>query len=69
MWEQIDETLAKQYGKPKGSIMEDYVERLTPMKRTSVPEDVSNLVSFFAGKDSNFVTGQTYIVDGGIVMN
>ena len=69
MWEKIDETLAEQRGQAKGSVMTDYVEKLTPMKRTSVPEDVSNLVSFFGSKDSNFITGQTYIVDGGIVMN
>ena len=69
MWEKIDSQLSEKHGKPRESIMSDYVERLTPMKRTSVPEDVSNLVSFFGGKDSNFVTGQTYIVDGGICMS
>jgi NAD(P)-dependent dehydrogenase (short-subunit alcohol dehydrogenase family) len=69
MWEEIDEKLAKDQGKPKGSVIERYVNDLTPLKRTSVPEDVSNLVSFLGSPDSNFITGQTYIVDGGIIMN
>ena len=69
MWEEIDQALAEHNKKEKGSVIKDYVERLTPLKRTSVPEDVSNLVSFFGSTDSNFVTGQTYIVDGGICMS
>lgn len=69
MWELIDEKLAEYHGKPKGSVIEDYVEKSTPMKRTSVPEDVAKLVSFFGSSDSDFVTGQTYIVDGGICMS
>ena len=36
------------------------------MKRLSEPEDVANAVAFLAGKDSNYVTGQTLIVDGGM---
>lgn len=36
------------------------------MKRLSEPEDVANVVSFLAGPDSNYITGQTIIVDGGM---
>nr|MWN21782.1 SDR family oxidoreductase [Leuconostoc lactis] len=32
--------------------------------RLSEPEDVANVVSFLAGDDSNYVTGQTIVVDG-----
>jgi meso-butanediol dehydrogenase/(S,S)-butanediol dehydrogenase/diacetyl reductase len=32
------------------------------------PEDVAGLVSYLAGPDSNYMTGQAVIVDGGIVM-
>ncbi|MCS4488355.1 (S)-acetoin forming diacetyl reductase [Streptococcus sciuri] len=36
------------------------------LKRLSDPEDVANAVSFLAGKDSDYITGQTLIVDGGM---
>ncbi|MGT2834003.1 (S)-acetoin forming diacetyl reductase [Streptococcus hyointestinalis] len=36
------------------------------LKRLSKPEDVANAVSFLAGKDSDYITGQTLIVDGGM---
>ena len=36
------------------------------MKRLSEPEDVANVVGFLAGPDSNYITGQTIIVDGGM---
>ena len=36
------------------------------LKRLSEPEDVANAVSFLAGKDSDYITGQTLIVEGGM---
>ena len=36
------------------------------LKRLSKPEDVANVVSFLAGSDSDYITGQTIIVDGGM---
>ncbi|KAJ7325575.1 hypothetical protein DFH08DRAFT_886922 [Mycena albidolilacea] len=38
---------------------------LSPLKKIGVPEDVSNLVSFLASKESQFITGQTISVNGG----
>ncbi|WP_195852732.1 (S)-acetoin forming diacetyl reductase [Aerococcus sanguinicola] len=38
----------------------------TPLGRLSEPEDVAAAVSFLAGPDSNYITGQTLIVDGGM---
>ena len=34
--------------------------------KISEPEDVAAAVSFLAGPDSNYITGQTIIVDGGM---
>jgi len=67
MWELIDGRLAEINGKPKGSMIRQYTKELTALGRTSVPEDVSKVVSFLAGPDSEFVTGQTLVVDGGII--
>jgi len=57
MWELIDEKLAEINGTEKGSMVKKYTKELTALGRTSVPEDVSGLVSFLAGKDSDFITG------------
>ncbi len=37
--------------------------------RVEVPADVVGTVSFLAGPDSDFITGQTIVVDGGAVMH
>jgi NAD(P)-dependent dehydrogenase (short-subunit alcohol dehydrogenase family) len=42
--------------------------RITPLGRVGTPEDVGLVVAFFAGDDSQFVTGQTVWVDGGLFM-
>jgi NAD(P)-dependent dehydrogenase (short-subunit alcohol dehydrogenase family) len=36
--------------------------------RDQIPEDIVGAVSFLAGDDSSFVTGQTLAIDGGAVM-
>ncbi len=35
------------------------------LMRDQYPEDIVGAVKFFAGSDSNFITGQTLVVDGG----
>jgi 3-oxoacyl-[acyl-carrier protein] reductase len=41
----------------------------TPLSRLEQPEDLVGAVAFFASDDSNFVTGQTLVVDGGRYMH
>lgn len=41
------------------------VGALHPVGRTGQPEEVAALVAFLAASESGFITGQTYIVDGG----
>ena len=43
--------------------MQTFAKDIT-LKRLSEPEDVAAAVSFLAGPDSNYITGQTIIVDG-----
>ncbi|EMD86013.1 hypothetical protein COCHEDRAFT_1160947 [Bipolaris maydis C5] len=67
MWEQIDEKLAEVTGVKKGEVIKKYTKDLIALGRMSVPEDVSSAVSFLCSKDSDYMTGQTIVVDGGIV--
>jgi 3-oxoacyl-[acyl-carrier protein] reductase len=51
-----------------GAITEDQrqqIVRRTPLGRLATPEDVAGVVRFLAGPESQFVTGQTLVVDGG----
>jgi 3-oxoacyl-[acyl-carrier protein] reductase len=41
----------------------------TPLKRLETPEDLVGVVAFLASDDSNFITGQTILVDGGRAMH
>ncbi|KAK3640598.1 hypothetical protein LTR56_003661 [Elasticomyces elasticus] len=67
MWDLIDEELGKKKGAKKGDTIAKYTDELIALGRVSVPEDVAKLVGFLAGTDSDYVTGQTQVVDGGII--
>jgi 3-oxoacyl-[acyl-carrier protein] reductase len=41
---------------------------MTPLKRWGTPDDVAHAVLFLASDDSAFLTGQTIMVNGGVVM-
>ena len=69
MWDLIDEELGKKSGRPKGETIKKYTNDLIALGRTSVPEDVAKTVSYLASPDSDYMTGQTLIIDGGIIFN
>ncbi|KAJ7220744.1 NAD-binding protein [Mycena pura] len=39
---------------------------LSPLKRAGVPEDIAGLVSYLASKESQFITGQSISINGGV---
>jgi meso-butanediol dehydrogenase/(S,S)-butanediol dehydrogenase/diacetyl reductase len=65
MWDLIDEKLAEDEGLQKGEAIQKYSE-LIVLGRVSVPEDVAGYVSYLASKDSDYMTGQSVMIDGGI---
>lgn len=66
MWEQIDSDLGAINNVGKGESMAAMAAGIT-LGRVSTGEDVAGMVSFLAGPDSDYVTGQALLVDGGMV--
>ena len=54
--------------KGKSEAMIEGMKKAHPYGRLAEPEEVAGLVAFFAGKDSNWVNGQTYPVNGGVIV-
>jgi meso-butanediol dehydrogenase / (S,S)-butanediol dehydrogenase / diacetyl reductase len=67
MWNQIDEGLGAYLGTGKGEAPAQY-SPLIALGRVQTPEDVAGFVSYLAGPDSDYMTGQAVVIDGGIVM-
>ena len=40
-----------------------------PMKRAGRPEEIAKVAVFLASSDSDYVTGSTYVMDGGLMQN
>ncbi|CAF1364082.1 unnamed protein product [Rotaria sordida] len=65
MWDMIDETVGKYQGKQKRELTDELKNTYVALNRTGQPEDVANLVSFLASKHSNYMTGQSIMINGG----
>ena len=68
MMNDIAQKTADEAGKPFEWGMEQFAQNIT-LKRLSEPEDVAACVSYLAGPDSDYMTGQALIIDGGMVFN
>lgn len=66
MWEEIDRRFAELTGAEVGATYKQYAEGIA-LGRPSTPEDVAKFVSFLAGPDSDYMTGQAPLIDGGLV--
>ena len=67
MWKQIDREWSEHEQRPLGSVWEERT-RAVPMGRGETPDDVAGVAAFLAGPDADYITGQSYHVDGGVVM-
>jgi meso-butanediol dehydrogenase / (S,S)-butanediol dehydrogenase / diacetyl reductase len=68
MWDLIDEKLAEHMGLQKGEALQQYSE-LIALGRVEEPEDVAAFVSYLASRDSDYMTGQSVMIDGGIIFS
>ncbi|MFC0141484.1 (S)-acetoin forming diacetyl reductase [Erwinia mallotivora] len=68
MWDEIDRQVSEAAGKPLGYGTAEFAKRIT-LGRLSEPEDVAACVSYLAGPDSSYMTGQSLLIDGGMVFN
>ncbi|KAF9262762.1 acetoin dehydrogenase-like protein [Marasmius fiardii PR-910] len=66
MTRDVDATLAKMNGVAPGELFRAGAKTIA-LGRTGTGEDISKVVSFLAGPDSDYLTGQTILVDGGVV--
>lgn len=68
LMEDLAKKTAESAGEPEEWGWKQFTNGIT-LDRLSEPEDVANVVAFLAGPDSNYITGQSILVDGGMVFN
>lgn len=66
MWVEIDRRFAELTGAEIGATFKKYVGGIA-LGRAETPDDVAAFVSYLAGPDSDYMTGQAVMIDGGLV--
>ncbi len=66
MWVDIDKRMSEVTGAPIGATYDKFVGGIA-LGRAETPDDVAAFVSFLAGPDSDYMTGQAPLIDGGLV--
>jgi 3-oxoacyl-[acyl-carrier protein] reductase len=56
------------FGEEANPKFRQQVIEMTPLKRWGTPDDVAGAAAFLASDDASFLTGQTIMVNGGVVM-
>lgn len=66
MWVEIDRRMSELTGAKIGESYAKFVGGIA-LGRAETPEDVAAFVSYLAGPDSDYMTGQAPLIDGGLV--
>lgn len=66
MWVEIDKRFAALTGAAEGETYEKFVGGIA-LGRAETPDDVAGFVSYLAGPDADYMTGQAGLIDGGLV--
>ncbi|BAP31983.1 3-oxoacyl-ACP reductase [Chryseobacterium sp. StRB126] len=44
------------------------IDQIIPMKRMGMPQEIADMVIFLCSEKSNYITGQTFVIDGGLTL-
>jgi meso-butanediol dehydrogenase/(S,S)-butanediol dehydrogenase/diacetyl reductase len=68
MWDLIDEKMGQYMNLAKGETFKKFTDSIT-LGRPETPEDVAKFVSYLASPDSDYMTGQSIMIDGGVIFS
>jgi meso-butanediol dehydrogenase/(S,S)-butanediol dehydrogenase/diacetyl reductase len=66
LWDEIDAASTARSGEPRGSAKRAAEDEI-PLGRAGLPEEVAAAVAYLASDEAAFVTGESLLVDGGLV--
>jgi meso-butanediol dehydrogenase/(S,S)-butanediol dehydrogenase/diacetyl reductase len=66
MWVTVDEEFARHTGAEKGATYDQFVGTIA-MGRAETPDDIAGFVSYLASPEGRYMTGQSVLIDGGMV--
>lgn len=69
LWETLDEQLMELgVSNEKGQAMEEFAKNILK-RRPATPADIVGTTTYLASPDSDYMTGQTMMIDGGMVLD
>lgn len=69
LWKQLDKDLVEiGMFEREGQALESLRENMILMKKLSTPDDVKGTAAFLASDESDYMTGQLVMIDGGMIM-
>jgi NAD(P)-dependent dehydrogenase (short-subunit alcohol dehydrogenase family) len=68
MWDELDCVQTEERGMVRGEWFKQRVARI-PLKRAGTVEEIATMSVFLASQESDYITGQTFNVDGGSELN
>jgi NAD(P)-dependent dehydrogenase (short-subunit alcohol dehydrogenase family) len=68
MWQRLDAEWGPKLGYMPGEFYRQRVEKI-PLKRAGTVDEIAAIATFLCSDEGDYITGQTYNVDGGSELN